>query len=179
MSVTNVILKKNVAHLGSLGDQVSVKGGYARNFLIPAGLAVEATRKNLKAIEHERKSLEKQIRTLEQAAQVLKAKIEKITLEFTRKASKTGKLFGSVTNREIEQVLAERGIEVDKRNIKPSNLKELGDNVVEVKLFKAIKATFNVKLVAEIIEEVEEEEVVETETEEEVDENLETEEEEE
>ena len=165
--MATVILKKNVPNLGSLGDTVSVKGGYARNYLIPQGIAVEATRKNLKEIEHEKKRLEKEIRTLEQQAQVMKAKIEKITLEFTRKASVKGKLFGSVTNREIASVLAERGIEVDKRNIKPSNLKELGDNVVEVKLFRTIKASFSVKLIAEIVEEVvEEEETDEVETDE-------------
>jgi len=162
---TTVILKKNVPNLGSLGDTVSVKGGYARNFLIPQGYAVEANRKNLKEIEHEKKRLEKEIRTLEQQAQIMKAKIEKITLDFTRKASATGKLFGSVTNREIASVLAERGIELDRRNIKPSNLKELGDNTVEVKLFRSIKAAFTVKLIAEVIEEEVEEEVVETEEE--------------
>lgn len=167
---TTVILKKSVPNLGSLGDTVSVRGGYARNFLIPQGFAVEANRKNLKEIEHEKKSLEKQIRTLEQQAQIMKAKIEKITLEFTRKASATGKLFGSVTNREITSVLAERGIEVDRRNVKPSNLKTLGENIVEVKLFRTIKATFTVKLLAEIIEEVVEEEEVDTE------ENIDTEE---
>ncbi len=153
MGYTNLILKKNVANLGSLGDQVRVKSGYARNYLLPYGFAVEANRKNLKLIEHEKKILEKQIRTMEQAAQILKARLEKMTLEFTRKASSSGKLFGSVTNREIEKVLLEKGIEVDRRNVKPSNIKELGDNVVEVKLFRTIKASLNIKINAEILEE--------------------------
>lgn len=157
MGYTNLILKKNVTNLGSLGDQVRVKSGYARNYLLPYGFAVEANRKNVKLVEHERKILEKQIRTMEQSAQVLKAKLEKMTLEFTRKASSSGKLFGSVTNREIEKVLLERGIEVDRRNIKPSNIKELGDNLAEIKLFRTIKASLNVKINAEIEEEIEEE----------------------
>jgi len=167
--MTVVILKKDIAKLGSLGDQVKVKGGYARNFLLPYGFAVEATRKNVKQIEHEKRLLEKEIRTLEEAAHKTKQKIEKITLEFTKKSSESGKLFGSVTNRDIELSLSERGVIVDRRNVSPSHVKVIGKSTVEVKLFKTIKATINVNIIPEYIveekpaEEVVEEEVTETE----------------
>lgn len=151
--MTVVILKKDISKLGSLGDQVKVKNGYARNFLLPYGFAVEATRKNVKQIDHERRLLEKEIRTLEAAALLDKAKIEKITLEFTKKSSESGKLFGSVTNRDIEVALSEKGISVDRRNVTPSHVKVVGKSVVEVKLFKSVKATINVNIIPEYVEE--------------------------
>ena len=102
--------------------------------------------------------LEKEIRTLEAAAQVNKAKIEKMTLEFTKKSSESGKLFGSVTNRDIELALSERGLIIDRRNVTPAHVKLVGKSTVEVKLFKAIKATINVNIIPEyIIEEKTEE----------------------
>lgn len=149
--MTVVILKKDIVKLGSLGDQVNVKGGYARNFLLPYGFAVEATRKNVKQIEHERRLLEKEIRTLEEAANKHKQKIEKMTLDFTKKSSESGKLFGSVTNRDIEISLAERGVIVDRRNISPAHVKVVGKSIVEVKLFKSIKASINVNVIPEYI----------------------------
>jgi len=165
--VTVVILKKDMAKLGSLGDQVKVKGGYARNFLLPYGFAVEATRKNVKQIEHEKRMLEKEIRTLEAAAQVKKGKIEKMTLEFTKKSSESGKLFGSVTNRDIEIALTERGVSIDRRNVTPAHVKLVGKSTVEVKLFKAIKATINVNIIPEYIVEEKTEEVAQEATNEE------------
>lgn len=166
--MTVVILKKDMAKLGSLGDQVKVKGGYARNFLLPYGFAVEATRKNVKQIEHEKRMLEKEIRTLEAAAQISKGKIEKMTLEFTKKSSESGKLFGSVTNRDIELALSERGLVIDRRNVTPAHVKLVGKSTVEVKLFKAIKATINVNIIPEYIVEEKTEEVAEEATSEEV-----------
>jgi len=160
--VTVVILKKDIPKLGSLGDQVKVKGGYARNYLIPYGFAVEATRKNVKQIEHEKRKLEKEIRTLEAAAKVNKDKIEKLTLSFTRKSSESGKLFGSVTNRDIELALSEKGITIDRRNVTPAHVKVVGESTVEVKLFKSIKATIKLNIIPEYIEEEKPQEVEET-----------------
>ena len=160
--MTVVILKKDIPKLGSLGDQVKVKGGYARNYLIPYGFAVEATRKNVKQIEHEKRKLEKEIRTLEAAAKVNKDKIEKLTLSFTRKSSESGKLFGSVTNRDIELALSEKGITIDRRNVTPAHVKVVGESTVEVKLFKSIKATIKLNIIPEYIEEEKPQEVEET-----------------
>jgi CBS domain-containing protein len=97
--------------------------------------------------------LEKEIRTLEAAALVNKEKIEKITLDFTRKSSESGKLFGSVTNRDVELALSERGINIDRRNVTPAHVKTVGESIVEVKLFKAIKATIKLNIIPEYIEE--------------------------
>ncbi len=144
-----VILKKEMPNLGSLGEVVKVKDGYARNYLLPYGFAVVANRKNTKEIEHEKRMLEKQIKTLEDQALKDKAKLEKVKLSFARKASKTGRLFGSVTNRDIEAELKEQGIEVDRRNIEVSLLKELGVFQVPIKLFKSIRALIKVEVLVE------------------------------
>lgn len=144
-----VILKKEMPNLGSLGDVVKVKDGYARNYLLPYGFAVIANRKNTKEIEHEKRMLEKQIKTLEEQALKDKAKLERISLSFARKASKTGRLFGSVTNRDIEAELKEQGIEIDRRNIEVSLLKDLGTFEVPVKFFKSIRALIKVEVLVE------------------------------
>lgn len=160
--MAKIILKKDIANLGDLGDAITVRDGYARNYLIPYGFAVEASRKNVKVVEHELRKLEKEINALDLKAQSTKKSLENVTLSFTRKAGATGKLFGSVTNRDIEMALSERSILVDRKNIKPSTLKEAGAFDVSVKLFRSVKASIKVKVVAEI-EKVEEEPVVEAE----------------
>lgn len=157
-----VILKKDVSNLGNLGDKVTVRDGYARNYLIPYGFAVEASRKNLKLVEHELRKLEKEIKTLEDHALKTKTKLEALTLSFSRKAGETGKLFGSVTNRDIELALSEKDITVDRKNIKPATLKEAGTFEVDVKLFRSIRSTLKVQVVAEIEKNEEEDAVVET-----------------
>lgn len=159
-----VILKRELPNLGSMGETVKVKDGYARNFLIPYGFAVEVNKKNMKMIEHEKQVIAKQIKTFEEKALKDKAGLEKVTVEFTRKSSKDGKLFGSVTNRDIEIALKEKNIEVDRRNINTVHLKEAGSHDVAIKLFKDIKAIIKVNIVAEM--EAETEETVQTETEE-------------
>ncbi len=162
--MAKVILKKDIANLGDLGDTVTVRAGYARNYLIPYGFAVEASRKNVKLVEHELRKLEKEIKALEIKAINTKKSLEKITLSFTRKAGATGKLFGSVTNRDIELALSERDISVDRKNIRPATLKEAGNFDVSVKLFREVRGTIKVQVVAEV-EKVEEEPVVEAEAE--------------
>jgi large subunit ribosomal protein L9 len=135
-----VILKEEVSHLGGIGDVVKVKPGYARNFLIPRGLAVLADRRNLGQLEHERRvAADKRERALRQA-QTLAEKLRSLRVALRARAGDEGKLFGSVTNIDIEQALAAQGITVDRRRIRLDEpIKTLGDHRVPVQLGHGIE----------------------------------------
>jgi large subunit ribosomal protein L9 len=146
-----VILKENVDNLGYIGDVVNVSRGYARNYLLAKGLAMEHNRGNLKAIEHlKQKEWEKRNREI-LSAKELAEKIGKITLTFEVKAGKDGKLFGSVTNKDIASSLAEKHqIDVDRKKIEHNEpLKKIGNFQVSVRLHKEVDASLNVKVVPE------------------------------
>ena len=100
-----VILKEDVKALGSIGDIVNVKNGYARNFLIPKGLAVRADAKNLKEFEHHKRIIEFKLNKVKILAEQLKEKIEEIELNIPQKLGKSGKLFGAVTSLILEREL--------------------------------------------------------------------------
>ena len=160
-----VILKENVDNLGYVGDVVDVSRGYARNYLLARGLAMEHNSGNLKAIEHlKQKEWEKRNREI-LSAKELAEKLSKIKLTFEVKAGKDGKLFGSVTNKDIANILAEKHqIEIDRKKIEHNEpLKKIGNFQVSVRLHKEVDAPLNVQVVPE--KEVEKEEVKETETE--------------
>jgi large subunit ribosomal protein L9 len=137
-----VILKENVEHLGHIGDVVKVAPGYARNFLVPKGFAIEATEKNAKALEHAKRHLEyKKGRVLEGARQ-LAAKIEAVALNLVHQAGSDDRLFGSVTNMELADQLKEKGIEIDrKRIVLAEPVKQLGEFTAVVKLHPEVSAT--------------------------------------
>lgn len=137
-----VILKENVEHLGHIGDVVKVAPGYARNFLVPKGFAIEATEKNAKALEHAKKHLEyKKGRVLE-GAKLLAGKIEAISLNLVHQAGSDDRLFGSVTNMELADQLKEKGIEIDrKRIVLAEPVKHLGEFTAVVKLHPEVSAT--------------------------------------
>ena len=146
-----VILKENVDDLGYVGDVIEVNRGYARNYLFPRGLAIEYTSGNLKSIEHlKKKEWEKRNREIVEAQQ-LAEKINKITLTFQVKAGKDGKLFGSVTHKDIaESLAANHGIEIDRKKIDHNEpLKKIGDYQVSVRLHKEVNASLHIKIVPE------------------------------
>lgn len=146
-----VILKENVDNMGYVGDVVEVNRGYARNYLFPRGLAIEYTSGNLKSIEHlKKKEWEKRNREIVEAQQ-LAEKINQITLTFQVKAGKDGKLFGSVTHKDIaESLAANHRIEIDRKKIEHNEpLKKIGDYQVSVRLHKEVNATLNIKIVPE------------------------------
>jgi large subunit ribosomal protein L9 len=145
----NIILTENVEGLGAIGDMVKVKLGYARNYLIPRGFAVEANTRNVKELEHQKRQIERKMQKLTQAAQLLKQKIEAVTCRFAHRAGEEGKLFGSVTTMEIEAKLAELGVEIDRKKIQLDEpIKTLGDHEVPVKLQAGVTATIKVSVVA-------------------------------
>ncbi len=137
-----VILVEDVPHLGRAGEVVKVKDGYARNYLIPKGLAQAATKENLKALEERRRQLERRsTRELERARE-LAARIGEITCTIRRPAGAEGKLFGAVTSADIEEALKEMGIEVDRKRIElPEPIKVTGAYTVPIKLHPEVTAT--------------------------------------
>lgn len=142
----NIILNENVDGLGKIGDLLKVKPGYARNFLLPRGLAVEANVRNVNELEHNKRQLERKLQRQTKAAELLKAQIEKIACNFTLRSSEEGKLFGSVTTQDIAEKLAASGVEVDRKKlVLDEAIKTLGEHQVVVKLQHGIVA--NVKVV--------------------------------
>ncbi len=147
---TNVILKENVDGLGQIGDIVSVKAGYARNYLLPQGLASVADERNMKELEHHKRQLARKLEKLTKDAEVLKAQIEKVTCEFTQRASEEGKLFGSVTSMDIGAKLDAAGVEVDRKKIQLAEpIKTLGEHSVAIKLDAGVVAEIKVVVSAE------------------------------
>lgn len=145
-----VILKEDVKDLGRIGDIVVVKDGYARNFLIPRGLAVEANPKNIKALEHQKKMIAEAAKKIRLSAENLKSKISEKTIVIKAKAGEDNKLFGSVTAMDISEALKKEGIDIDKKKIVIDEpIKRLGDYVVTVKIHPDVVAQLNVQVIAE------------------------------
>ncbi len=145
-----IILTQDIHDLGLEGDILEVANGYARNYLLPKGFALEATPQNLRLLESRRKKIEaKRLRAKEEAEQ-LREKIEALELCFTHKAGEEGKLYGSVTAIDIAQELEKQGIVVDRRKVvldKP--IKEVGEFEVKVKVYPEVVATLRVRVEAE------------------------------
>lgn len=149
MSV-NIILKENVDGLGVIGDQVAVKPGYARNYLVPKGLAIVADARNVKELEHQKRQLARKLEKATKDAEAIKARIEAVKCEFTQRASEEGKLFGSVTSMDLEAKLQEASIEIDRKKIQLAEpIKSLGEHVVNVKLDAGVVAELKVTVNAE------------------------------
>lgn len=146
-----VILKEDVQNLGYKYDIVNVKPGYARNYLIPKGLAIEASPSAIKACnEIIRQRAKKEEKLIEEARKTAE-KLSKTTIEIKVKAGETGKIFGSVNAVMISDALKDKGIEVDRKNIQlpASGVKETGKYTAVAILYKGIKAEFEFDVVAE------------------------------
>lgn len=144
-----VILREDVAHVGHLGDLVSVKPGFARNFLLPRGLAVIANERQKNRVEHEKKVLESRLAKLKKGADEQKAKLDAVVLNISKAAGENEKLFGSVTAMDIEALLKEKGHEVSRKQIQlGDHIKSLGTHEVPVKLHRDVTATIKVVVTA-------------------------------
>lgn len=140
-----VILREDVPHLGTIGDIVKVRPGYARNYLLPRGLATVADKRNTRALEHERRLVDERRRRALSAAEVLAKKIAAARIVITARAGEEGKLFGSVTNIDIERALAEQGLTVERRRIRLDEpIKTLGDHMVPVTLTTGVPCELTV-----------------------------------
>lgn len=144
-----VILKEDVKNLGAMGDIVNVTPGYARNFLLPKGLAADADVKNIKALEHERRIIEERRKKLRDKAQGLADQLSAVAVSLKAKAGEEGKLFGSITNKDIAEALAEKGYQVDRKKIVLEEpIKRIGTHQVEVKLGHDVTASVTVEVEA-------------------------------
>jgi large subunit ribosomal protein L9 len=140
-----IILQEDVEKLGHRGDVVTVRPGYARNFLLPKKLAVEATTGNLKAIERIRTSLAKKTATELEAAQKQAELLNGVALKFARKTGENDQMFGSVTSADIAEALAAQGFKIDKRQVQlGESLKTIGEFSVTIKVFRDVTAQIKV-----------------------------------
>ena len=145
-----VILLEDVRGTGKAGDVANVSDGYARNLLIPRGLAVEATAQNIKQLEKKKEAMAKKFAEDKAAALELKKKLEEVTVEVRTKAGKDGKVFGSVTSKDIADALNQMGFDIDKKKIQlDSPIKATGMTDVNVKLFTEISGRVKVNVVSE------------------------------
>ena len=142
-----IILQEDVEKLGHRGDVVAVKPGYARNFLLPNKLAVEATPGNMKALERIRAALAKRTATELEAAKKQAELLTGVTIKFTRKTGENAQMFGSVTTGDIAEGLKAQGFGVDKRQVQLADpLKSLGEFPVTVKVFRDVTAEIKVQV---------------------------------
>jgi large subunit ribosomal protein L9 len=145
-----VILRKNFDQLGKVGEILNVKDGYARNFLIPRGIAYQATQGNIRALEEEKKQIQKREAKELEEAQKLAVEMEKVSVTIPVKVGEEEKIFGTVTSQMIVDSLKEKGFEVDKRKVEITEpIKSLGIYSVAVKLHSNVTATVKTWVVRE------------------------------
>ncbi len=143
-----VILREDVDKLGRMGDLVSVADGYARNFLLPRNLAALATTKNIKSLEHEKRVIADRLKKEKMAAEEEAKKVGAISVSITVQVGEEGKLFGSVTSKDIADAIAAQGVEIDKRMIQLEKpIKEIGTFMVPVKVHHDVTAQVKVEVV--------------------------------
>ena len=147
----DVILLENVQNLGGLGDKVSVKPGYGRNFLIPEGKAVPATAENLAEFEAKRAELEKAALEKLAEAQSRKEKLDGVRISLTRKAGEEGKLYGSVGTADIAEALSETGVAVEKQEVRlpEGQIRQAGEFEIGLHLHTDVDATITLVVEAE------------------------------
>jgi large subunit ribosomal protein L9 len=140
----DIILTQDVPKLGYKGDTLKVRPGYARNFLIPQGMAIIATKVNAKIMEENQRQASHKIAKVKQEAEELAAKLADTTIEMVAKTGTSGKIFGSITTLQVAQVLKEKGFDIDRRKITLSEeIKNVGAYTATLDLHKNVKATIN------------------------------------
>lgn len=150
MAHTKVLLREDVDDLGARGEIVRVRAGYARNYLLPRNLAVEATTGNVKGIEAERAALLKKEAKERATADAQSQQMSTLDLEFKRKAGEQGALYGSVTSMDVAEALRERGYEIDRHRIHMREpLKRVGEYTVPVRLHREVTIDLKVRVVPE------------------------------
>ena len=135
MRTVKLILRETIASLGEAGDQVEVKVGFARNYLLPQRKAIRATEGRIREIEHHRRVVKENLAKEIQTFELLRHRIQSTPLEVSARVGAEGKLFGSVTSAQIVQLLAEKGFEIDRRKIALDEpIKEAGEHRVSIRL---------------------------------------------
>jgi large subunit ribosomal protein L9 len=149
MSQVEIILGEDVYGLGTAGDLVSVKPGYARNFLLPTGKAQVATKERVKELEHQKRVIADRTAKEMTDLESLKNKLEATALTFSAQAGDEGKLFGSITTQHIAEQLAEKGLKIDRRKIAlHESIKSIGEHTIGVRLRNSLIAELKVTVEA-------------------------------
>lgn len=142
MALVKVILREDIARLGEAGEVVSVRPGFARNFLLPQGKAILATESSMKALDHHQRVIADKVSREKKTLEGEKARIEALSLEIAVQAGEEGKLFGSVTAAQIAELLAAQGVSVDRRKIELAEpIKEVGEHRVPLRLHREVVAS--------------------------------------
>src|ERR1041385_1804278 len=150
MAHTQVLLREDIDNLGARGEIVRVKAGYARNYLLPRNLAVEATANNVRQIEGEKAALAKREAKERSTAELQAAQLQKLTLKFERKVGEAGVLYGSVTSMDIAHELKEQGYEIDRRKIVLREpIKRFGTYSVPVRLHRDVTVELPIQVLGE------------------------------
>ena len=150
MAHTKILLREDVDDLGARGEIVRVRAGYARNYLLPRKLAVEATTSNVKQIEQERAALLKKEASERGTAEGQAEQMRSLVLEFKRKSGEQGALYGSVTSMDIAEALKERGYEIDRHRLHLREpIKRLGEVAVPLRLHREVTVDLQVKVISE------------------------------
>jgi len=145
-----IILREDIPNLGRPGDVVKVRDGYARNFLLPRNLAIEANPKSIRAFEHQKRLALMRREAKKNEALKVKERLEALRINLTARAGEEGKLFGSVTNIDIERALREQNFEVERRKIMLAEpIKQLGEYNVPVKVDPEVEAILKITVAAE------------------------------
>jgi len=145
-----VILKQSVPSLGKAGDLVKVNDGYARNLLIPKGLAIEANEKNIKTLEYDKKHILQKAAKEHKTADDLALALNNVTLTMSRKVGDQDKIFGSVTNKDIEAALKEKGYDIERKMIiHDEQIKSVGEFKIKIKLLPGVEAQLKLIVVGE------------------------------
>ena len=147
----NVILLEKINKLGDIGDQVAIKSGFGRNYLIPFGKAVPATKANIADFDARRGELEKVAAEKRSIADARAARLAELTISFSVKASDEGKLFGSITARDVAEAITEAGVEVSKSEVRMPDgpIHALGECLVNIQIHSVVTQTVTVVVVAE------------------------------
>ena len=140
----NVVLTEDLANLGKIGELIRVRPGYARNYLVPRGLAIGATAENVARIEHEKKVAAVRSAKAKTEAEQLAQKLSAVKVTIERPVGEGDRLYGSVTSRDIEEALAAQGHVIERRRIASEPIKTLGAHAVTIRLGTAISATIQV-----------------------------------
>lgn len=142
-----IILTERVKALGNVGETVNVSAGHARNFLLPNGLAVIADESNKKALDNQKRALNKKVEAQKNEAVALKGKLDSVKIDLVKKVGASGRLFGTVTSADLSKELESLGFDVERRLIHVDTpIKAIGSYKVRAKLFSGVEATFEVKV---------------------------------
>jgi large subunit ribosomal protein L9 len=148
-----IILRENVPNVGKIGDVLTVADGFGRNYLLPRNLAVMANERNVAQFEHNKRVAQSRVTKARGEASEVAKKLEGLQLTVTRHAGEDGRLFGSVTVREVADLLAEQGYQVDRRDlVMPDAIKQVGEYPLVVKLHEGVTAKINLSVTAAPVE---------------------------